>query len=143
MSIAAASLMMFASASVIGLLGAVHLFFTFHGNKFDPRDAGLAEALQTVSPVISRQTSMARAAKGFHASHSLGALLFALVYGYLAVNPAAFQLLQHSAFLRTLGLAVLLAYLVLAQRYWFRVPLLGIGIATALYAGSLLAGGVL
>jgi hypothetical protein len=27
---------------------------------------------------------MARAAKGFHASHSLGAILFSLVWGYLA-----------------------------------------------------------
>ena len=129
---------LFASACVTGLLGLIHLFYTFHGNKFDPRDATLAAALQAVSPVISRQTTMARAAKGFHASHSLGVLLYALVYGYLAAYQGA--LLQQSVFLRALGLAVLLAYLALAQRYWFSVPLVGIGVATALYAGGLVGG---
>ena len=133
-----ATFCLFASASVIGLLGLVHLLYTFHGDKFDPRDAALTAALQTVSPRISRQTTMARAAKGFHASHSLGALLFALVYGYLALYQSA--LLQQSAFLRLLGLAVLLAYLALAQRYWFKIPLMGIGLATALYAGGLVGG---
>ncbi len=133
-----ATYFVFASASVIGLLGLAHLFYTFHGQKFDPRDAALAAALQKVSPVISRQTTMARAATGFHVSHSLGALLFALVYGYLALFQS--PLLQQSVFLRVLGLGVLLGYLVLAQRYWFRVPLLGIGVATALYALGLLGG---
>ena len=135
-----ATICLFASACVIGLMGLAHLFYTFHGNKFDPRDAALTLALQRVSPVISRQTTMARAAKGFHASHSLGALLFSLVYGYLAWYQGG--LLQQSGFLRLLGLAVLLAYLALAQRYWFRVPLLGIGAATALYAGGLVGGSV-
>ena len=74
-----------ASAAVVGLLGCVHLLFTFSGNKFDPRDTAVTEALKVVSPVISRQTTMARAAKGFHASHSLGAMVFALVWGYMAL----------------------------------------------------------
>ncbi len=126
----------FASAFVIGVLSLAHLFFTFHGNKFDPRDAALTAALQQVSPVISPETTMARAATGFHASHSLGALLFALVFGYLALCQG--ELLQQSGFLRGLGMAVLLAYLALAQRYWFSVPLMGIGFATALYAVGLL-----
>lgn len=121
-----------ASAAAVGLLGCVHLLFTFSGNRFDPRDAALTEALQVVSPVISRQTTMARAAKGFHASHSLGAVVFGLVWGYLAL--VQWPLLQQSPFLLALGMAVLLAYLALAQRFWFSVPLRGIAMANVLYA---------
>jgi hypothetical protein len=124
-----------ASAAVVGLLGSVHLLFTFTGNKFDPRDAVVAEALKVVSPIISRQTTMARAAKGFHASHSLGAMLFGLVWTYLALVQWA--MLQQSAFLLVLGMAVLLAYLALARRYWFSVPLRGIALANVLYATGL------
>lgn len=121
-----------ASATVLGLLGGLHLLFTFYGNQFDPRDAIVTEALRVVSPVISRQTTMARAAKGFHASHSLGAMLFALVWGYLALHQ--WQMLLQSTFFLALGMGVLLAYQALAQRYWFSVPQRGIALANVLYA---------
>nr|WP_295778089.1 hypothetical protein [Rhodoferax sp.] len=124
-----------ASAAVVGLLGSVHLLFTFSGNKFDPRDPVVTEALKVVSPIISRQTTMARAAKGFHASHSLGAMLFGLVWAYLAL--VQWVVLRQSLFLLVLGMAVLLAYLALAQRYWFSVPLRGIALANVLYAAGL------
>lgn len=124
-----------ASAAVLGLLGCAHLLFTFSGNKLDPRDAAVTEALKVVSPIISRQTTMARAAKGFHASHSLGALLFGLVWAYLAL--AQWTVLRQSLFLLVLGMAVLLAYLALAQRYWFSLPLRGIALANVLYAAGL------
>lgn len=130
-----------ASATVLGLLGCVHLLFTFFGNQFDPRDAMMAEALRVVSPVISRQTTMARAAKGFHASHSMGAMLFALVWGYLAL--VHWHMLAQSFFLLALGMTVLLVYLVLARRYWFSVPLRGIALANVLYAAGLGLAGVL
>jgi hypothetical protein len=129
-----------ASAAVVGMLGCVHLLFTFSGNKFDPRDTAVTEALKVVSPVISRQTTMARAAKGFHASHSLGVMVFALVWGYLALEQ--WSLLQHSPFLLVLGMAVLLAYLALAQMYWFSVPLCGILLANVLYATGIVLSGL-
>lgn len=131
----APALLITASACVLGLLGGLHLFFTFYGNRFDPRDAAITAALRVVSPIISRQTTMARAAKGFHASHSLGALLFALVWGYLALYQWA--VLRQSPFLLGLGMAVLLAYLALAKRYWFSVPLRGIALANVLYLAGL------
>ncbi|MES2947310.1 MAG: hypothetical protein V4858_02105 [Pseudomonadota bacterium] len=130
-----APLLIFASACVLGLLGGLHLLCTFRGNQFDPRDAALTAALASVSPIISRETTMARAAKGFHASHSLGALLFALVYGYLALVQPDF--LRQSWFLLLLGMATLLSYLALAKLYWFSVPLRGIALANALYAAGL------
>lgn len=124
-----------ASAAVVGLLGCAHLFFTFYSKRFDPRDTALAAALAVTAPIISAQTTMARAAKGFHASHSLGFMLFSLVWGYLAL--AQWAVLRQSPLLLVLGMVVLLAYLLLAKSYWFSVPLRGLALANALYAAGL------
>ena len=124
-----------ASASAFGLLGGIHLLYTFRGNRFDARDPVLNDALKVVSPVISRETTMWRAAKGFNASHSFGMMSFALIYGDLAGWHASFLL--RSAFLLALGMIMLLAYLALARRYWFSSPFRGIVLACALYAAGL------
>src|SRR5262245_61580050 len=71
------STLMAASAAVIFLLGALHLFYTFTGNKFHPRDAELRTRLEQVAPVISRQTTMWKVWVGCNASHSYGLLLSA------------------------------------------------------------------
>jgi hypothetical protein len=75
-----------------------------------------------------------RATKGFNASHSLGIIAFALVYGYLALRRS--DVLGGSLFLLALGMAVLLAYLALARRYFFSVPFRGVALACALYASG-------
>lgn len=132
-----AALFFTTAATVIGLLGSVHLLYTFYGNKLHPRDAATAQAMATSHPVLTRETTMWRATKGFNASHSLGAILFALVFGYLALWHLPF--LQQSLFLLSLGMGTLLAYLALAWRYWFRIPLRGIALTCALFAAGLLA----
>ena len=127
-----------ASAALIALLGGAHMLFTFVGNKLHPREAELITRMQEVAPVISRQTTMWRAWVGFNASHSLGAMLFGAVYGYLAMAQPA--LLFGSWFLGLIGLATLLCFLVLAVRFWFNRPLQGISLALVLYvAGFLVA----
>jgi hypothetical protein len=125
-----------ASALIVLFLGSMHLLLTFRGTAFHPRTAALAEAMQADSPRISRATTMWRAGIGFHASHSLGAMFFGLIYAYLALEGSGF--LFGSRFLLALGLIVLLAYLVLARVYWFKTPLRGIALAAALYAAGLL-----
>lgn len=132
-----AALFFTTAATVIGLLGSVHLLYTFYGNKLHPRDAATAQAMATSHPVLTRETTMWRATKGFNASHSLGAMLFGLVFGYLATQHIV--LLQQSAFLLALGMGTLLAYLALAQRYWFSTPRRGIALACLLFAAGLLA----
>jgi hypothetical protein len=122
------------SAASVGLLGAAHLAYLYFSDKLTPRDAGLTTQLKAVSPVITRRTTMWKAWIGFNASHSLGALLFAAIYGYLAI--AAPALLFNSAFLGLCGLATLVSYLVLAHRYWFNRPRQGISLALALYIGG-------
>jgi len=130
----AAFILIAASAAVVGTLGSLHLLYTYHGNKLDPRDPAVREAMQRTSPVITKQTSVWRATKGFNASHSLGIITFALMYGYLALWRS--EVLGGSMFLLTLGMTVLLAYLVLARRYFFSVPFRGVALACALYAGG-------
>lgn len=131
------SLLLAASALILLTLGIAHLGLTYRGSAFEPRDAALKARLMDVSPVISRQTTMWRAAVGFHASHSAGAMLFGLIYGYLALAQAA--VLFASPFLLLLGLVYLGGMAVLGYRYWFSTPFRGIVIALGLYAAALIA----
>jgi len=119
------------SAAIIGLMGFVHLLLTFRGPRLLPRDKSLKQAMEKVAPVITSQTTIWRMWIGFNASHSMGALLFGLVYGYLALAHG--DLLFHSIFLEVLGFAMLVGFIVLAKLYWFVTPLLGGCLSLMLY----------
>lgn len=126
------------SAAIIMLLGLLHLAFTYFGDKLHPRDADLLALLKSTSPFISRQTTMWKAWIGFNASHSMGAIFFGLMFGYLALQQP--MLLLHSWFLGFTGLIVLGAYLAMAKLYWFKRPLQGIALALLFYvAGFMVA----
>lgn len=129
-----AYLLIASSAAVLGSLGCVHLLYIYCSNKLDPRDPAVREAMERVNPVITRQTTVWRATKGFNASHSLGIIAFALVYGYLALWRS--EVLGGSLFLSALGMTVLFAYLALARRYFFSIPFRGVALACALYASG-------
>jgi len=103
------SILLGASALVLLVLGSVHLLYTFRGPKLRPRDEALLVRMQEVSPVLTRDTTMWKAWVGFNASHGMGAMLFGLVYGYLAIEQA--PVVFHSTFLGALGLAFLLVAL--------------------------------
>ncbi|HEV8691108.1 MAG TPA: hypothetical protein VGQ91_12480 [Ideonella sp.] len=123
------------AAVVVGVLGTLHLVFTFHGTRLHPRDEALIERLQQVSPRLTRETTMWRAGLGFHASHSLGAMLFGLVFAERALAPGA--PLFAAPVMALAGAAYLLAMLALAKAYWFRIPFRGLLIANLLYLAAL------
>jgi hypothetical protein len=125
------------SAVIVLVLGSLHLALTFSGKRFDPRDADLLARMKEVSPFITRQTTIWRAGQGFHASHSFGAMLFGLVYLYLALEPSHFLFRSH--FLLGLGLVYLLAMALLARRYWFSIPFRGVSLSCVSYVGAWLA----
>lgn len=126
-----------ASAAITIALGLLHLYFTYIGNKLQPRDAGLMEQMKEVRLVIAR-TSTWRAWIGFNASHSLGLVLFGALFGYLALAQPT--VLFGSAFLGLTGLASLAAWLMMARAYWFSRPLQAVALASVLYiAGWLTA----
>ena len=131
------------SAAIVLLLGTIHLVYTFRGPLLTPRDPAVRAAMLATHPVLTRRTTMWRAWIGFNASHGLGAILFGLLYGYLALAQPA--LLFGSPFLLAVGLGALAAYLLLAKLYWFRIPLAGMlvaflwylaGVAAALLGGT-------
>lgn len=130
-----AKILMVVSAGILLTLGVIHLAYTFSGSKLTPRDPALQVSMNQISPVISRETTMWKAWVGFNASHSMGAILFGLIYGYLALFHGG--LLFKSPFLIVVGLAVLCGYTVLGQVYWFSVPFRSICVALACYIASI------
>jgi hypothetical protein len=73
---------------------------------------------------------------GFNASHSCALLFFGAVYGYLALAHSDF--LFQSVFLLSVGLTFLLGYIILAKRYFFSRPLVGVLLATVFYVLGLI-----
>ena len=118
-------------ASIFGVLGTIHLIYTFFTNKFDAIDSTVIEAMKSTSPILTRETTMWKAWIGFNASHSLGAMLFAGIYIPLSVYN--FEVIQQSAWFSLLPVIVGLSYLGLAKMYWFRIPFTGVLIATVCF----------
>ena len=123
------------SASIIFTLGVIHFVYTFWGPKLTPRDPTLQISMSQISPVITKETTIWRCWVGFNASHSLGLMLFGLVFGFLALAHG--QLLFHSPFLLVVGLAMLGGLVVLSRLYFFSAPLIGISISLACYITSI------
>jgi hypothetical protein len=134
-SILTAKILMVLSASIVFALGVVHLVYTFWGPNLTPRDPALQISMSQISPVITKETTMWRAWVGFNATHSMGLILFGLVFGFLALTHA--QLLFQSPFLLGVGLAMHVGFAVLCKVYFFRAPLTGISISLACYVASI------
>ncbi len=126
-----------ASAAIVFAMGTGHLLMTFFSRAFHPRDATLRDKMETAPTFFNTRMLMWKVWIGFNASHSMGPMLFGLIYGYLALEHPAF--LFSSPFLLWLGAATLAFYLFLAVRYWFYAPLIGIAVTLCLYAGAMAA----
>lgn len=129
------TLFMLGSALIMLTLGVVHFVYTFWGIKLLPRDANLVASMKTVPLVITSETTVWKAWIGFNASHSMAAILFGLVYGYLAaVQPGV---LYSSSFLQAVGFLTLAGFVLLAWNYWFSVPFIGVSLALICYVASI------
>ena len=73
---------------------------------------------------------------GFNASLCLGALLFATIYLSLAIRHIG--LLGASSTLVWLLVVGAASYVLLAQRHWIRIPLVGIAISGGCFLGAAL-----
>jgi hypothetical protein len=131
----AARILMVLSAVIVLTLGVLHFVYTFWGTQLTPRDPALQISMSQISPVITSETTMWRCWVGFNATHSMGLILFGLVFGFLALAHS--QLLFRSSFLIVVGLAMLGGFLVLSKLYFFSSPLTGIGISLACYVASI------
>lgn len=126
-----------ASAAIMIALGLIHWIYTFWGDKLAPRDPAVQAAMGATPLMLTPETTVWRAWVGFNASHSICAVFFGLVFGFLAIHHA--ELLFRSAYLQLLGLAVLVGFVVLAKAYWFSVPLAGVSVALGCFVAGALA----
>jgi len=131
----AAKILMVLSASIVFTLGVVHLVYTFRGPMLTPRDPALQISMRQIAPVITNETTMWRCWVGFNASHSMGLILFGLIFGFLALAHG--QLLFQSPFLLVVGLAMLGGLVVLCKVYFFSGVLIDITISLACYVASI------
>jgi hypothetical protein len=130
-----ARILMVLGAGIVFALGVVHLIYTFWGPQLTPRDRALEVSMSQVAPVITKETTMWRCWVGFNATHSMGLVLFGLVFGFLALAHS--QLLFKSPFLLVIGLAMLGGLVVLCKVYFFSAPLVGVSVALVCYVGSI------
>jgi hypothetical protein len=91
--------------------------------------------MRQISPVITTETTMWRCWVGFNATHSMGLILFGLVFAFLAL--AHDQILFQSPFLLIGGLAMLVGFVVVSKVYFFSSPLTGTSISLACYVASI------
>jgi len=129
-----AQILLIIGASIFGILGTVHLLYTFFTNKFEAYDAAVTEAMKGTSPILTKETTIWSAWVGFNASHSLGAMLVAAVYIPLAASY--FQIILQSLWFSTLPVIIGLSYLVLAKKFWFKIPFVGVLISTICFVGA-------
>ena len=127
-------ILLIVGASIFGVLGTMHLLYTFFTNKFEAYDPSVTEAMKGTSPILTRETSVWNAWVGFNASHSLGAMLVAGVYIPLSIYH--FNIIQQSVWFSFLPAVIGLSYLMLAKKYWFKIPLIGILISTVCFIGA-------
>ena len=121
-------------AAIFGILGVLHLYYTFFTNMFVTRDRKVAEAMKATSPLLTNRTTMWNAWIGFNGSHSLGAIFIAVFYILLATRHM--EAIRETKSFILLAVLIGASYLALAIRYWFRVPLIGILITTICFVIS-------
>ena len=124
------NLLAIASAAVFALLGVLHLVYTLHdfGERpryFRPRDETLLPAMRQTTTAIARGgRDYWSGILGFNLSHSIGVLLFAL----LIVLTTQYGI----GWLKPVLVVIGLAFAGIAWRCWFRIPMWGCLIGTAL-----------
>ncbi len=121
-------------ASIFGVLGTIHLVYTFYSNKFNAFDPTVTKAMKRTSPILTKETTIWDAWVGFNASHSLGAMLIAAFYIPLALFNM--DVIRETIWFSFLPVIIGLSYLALAKRYWFKIPFIGILISTVCFIGA-------
>jgi hypothetical protein len=127
-----AALLLYAGGGIFVVLGMLHALYTFldiaRPRRLVPDDPAVSAAMQRSHlRLTGGRTTMWQAWVGFNFSHSLGIVLLGLAgltTGALAASGSAPRVA-----LMALTLAGLL-YVLIAARYWFRIPLAGAAIAT-------------
>jgi hypothetical protein len=124
-------LLLLAGAAIFAVLGSLHLLYTFVGTRLQPRDPAAIAAMQATHPRLTQQTTVWRAWIGFNASHSLGAIAFAAFV--IGLAGWRMDVMRAQPAFAWLAAANALAWLALARAYWFRIPIVGLLLASACF----------
>ena len=130
------NILLILGGAVFGVLGALHAIYTLldlrNPRRLVPVDPSVVHAMANSGLRLSGgRTDMWRAWIGFNFSHSLGVLLFAAlaVWAGLQINALPIAIIPALILIGSV-------YLVLALRYWFRVPAIGVAIGTGCFAAA-------
>src|SRR6185295_2900712 len=121
-------LLLLTGSFIILFLGALHLYYTFFSNRFQPRNPEVEIGMRSTTPRLTNSTTMWNAWVGFNASHSLGAIYFGIINFILILG--FFEVYRSSILLQLFNIITLSFYLFLGKKYWFRIPYRGILTAT-------------
>jgi hypothetical protein len=130
-----AQLLLACGGAIFVLLGFLHALYTFldlrKPRRLVPDTPEVREAMEGSTLRLTRgATTMWNAWVGFNFSHSLGAMMFGA--GCMAVGHLPDRIgLPPAALLIPIAVGAL--YVLLAARYWFRIPLIGTALATAFF----------
>ncbi len=127
-----AKILWIAGSSIYIILAGLHLLYTFFTDKFLAKDRTTVEAMKNTHPILTNGTTMWKAWIGFNGSHSSGGIFLGTINLLLALFY--FPFLSGATPLIILTVITSLFYLFLAIKYWFKVPLTGIALATACYS---------
>jgi len=116
---------------ILLVLGSIHMFYTFFTNKFSSKNESLISEMKKSSPVLTNETTIWKAWIGFNASHSSGAMFIGVINFLIAANYFEEFLSNH--FYYIFNIITILFYLILAKKYWFKIPFIGILITLICY----------
>jgi hypothetical protein len=127
-----------AGGLVMLLLGTVHVVLTPQrpGERkgLSPVDPAVEDSMARARTHLSDRMDMWRAWVGFNLSHSLGVSLLGLTVLLAGRTSASFAF--NAAVFLPLAVMVSFAYLGLAVVYWYRAPVVGVGLAVALFVSA-------
>lgn len=122
-------------AAIFGILGLVHLMLTFFSDKFEAHNSAVSASMKSERINITKETTIWKAWVGFNASHSLGAILIALIFIPLVIQTPS--VVMDSLYYLSLLALYSAVYLFLAVKYWFKVPVIGFAVAGLCFWASL------
>jgi hypothetical protein len=126
-----AQILWITASSVYIILATLHLLYTFFTDKFLAKDRNTVEMMKQTHPLLTNKTTMWKAWMGFNGSHSAGGIFLGCINILLA--GMYYPFLSNAWPLIVLTVITSLFYLFLAIKYWFKIPLTGIAIATGCY----------
>ena len=124
--------LLIAGGMIFSILGLLHAFYTicdiYRPMHLTPLNPALIDQMASTGVRLARgRTNMWDAWLGFNISHGLGAVIFGLVCVGAGVFARTLALPRAALLIPVLVGAI---YLLLAVRFWFRVPAVGIAIGT-------------